>query len=32
MRLVIETAPASNVSRYPGIAAKMNPLPRKAKL
>lgn len=32
MRLVIETVPASGVSRFPGVAAKVNPPARKAKL
>jgi len=31
VRIVIEQAGASSVSRYPGIAAKMSPAPRKAK-
>lgn len=31
LRIVIEQAGASSVSRYPGVAAKLNPQPRKAK-
>lgn len=31
LRIVIEQPGASGVSRYPGIAAKLNPGPRKAK-
>lgn len=31
LRIVIEQPGASSVSRYPGVAAKLSPAPRKAK-